>query len=95
MANKTEDIKILVQEVLQTISEPYGEDIIFEVCLKIEENPGWNNRYEALRKELRNRDVANNWIGKYTKELTGLRSVRQVQVPKGEKHIIASYTKLG
>jgi hypothetical protein len=34
MANKTEGIKILVQEVLQTISEPYGEDIIFEVCLK-------------------------------------------------------------
>jgi hypothetical protein len=92
MANKTEGVKILVQDVLRTFAEPHGEDIIRDVCFAIETTADWHRRYDVLKDELTD-DVANNRIGKYTKELTGLNSLRQVSV-KG-KHIITSYTKLG
>lgn len=39
MDKKTKGVKILVQNVLVTFSEPYGEDIILEVCVAIEKNP--------------------------------------------------------
>ena len=91
MTNKTEGVKILVQDVLQTIPEPYGEDIILNVCLKIEGNRDWHRRYIELGADLRPW-VVNNWIGKHTKDLTGLNSVRQVHLK--DKHIITSYTKL-
>jgi hypothetical protein len=92
MTNKTEGVKLLVQDVLRTISEPYGEDIILNVCMQIEDNRDWRRRYEELRDELSN-DVVNNWIGKYTKEFSGLNSLRPIPAPKG--HIITAYTKLG
>ena len=92
MPGKTEGVKILVQDVLQErFSEPFSEDIIRDVCFAIENNPDWRRRYNELGEELREW-VVNNWIGKYTKELTGLNSLRQVDLEG--KHIITSYTKL-
>ena len=91
--NKTEGVKILIQDVLRTISEPYNEDIIWIVCVAIENYPDWKRRYDELKDEL-SKDVVNNWIGKYTKDLTGLNTIRQVEAPEDD-HIVGSYTKLG
>jgi hypothetical protein len=92
MMNKTEGVKILVQDVLRTISEPYEEDIIWNVFMKIENNGDWRRRYDELSHEL-TKDVVNNWIGKYTKDLTGLNTILQVDAPE-QRHIVGSYSKL-
>ena len=93
IARKTLGVQSLVQEILAArFSEPYGQDIIFDVCLEIEKNPAWFQRYGQLKDEL-SRDVVNNWIGKYVKEMTGLRDIREAGVAAG--HIVKSYTKLG
>jgi hypothetical protein len=95
MINKTEGVKILVQDVLRTISEPYGEDIILEVIKAIELNDDWKRqRHDELEYEL-SKGVVNQWVGKYTKDLTGLKIIRQVNAPEEWQHIVRSYTKLG
>jgi hypothetical protein len=92
MTRKTEGVRLLVQDVLSSeFSEPYGEDIILDVCLAIEDNREWRRRYNELSEELR-AWVVNNWIGKYVKEMTGLNSLRAVAIEEG--HIIKAYTKL-
>ena len=91
MVHKTEGVHQLVQDVLETFSEPYGEDVIEDVCGAIESHPEWMRRYRELSEELRSW-VVNNWIGRYTKQLTGLQTVRKVEAKRSE--IITSYTKL-
>jgi hypothetical protein len=92
MANKTEGVKILVQDVLRTaLREPHGEDVILDVFKAIKTNPDFARRYTELSDELRDW-VVNNWIGKYTKDLVGMKSLRQVKAPSG--YFITSYKKL-
>ena len=91
MARKTEGVYELVQDVLETFSEPYGEDVIEDVCLAIEENPEWMQRYRELSGELRHW-VVSNWVGQYTKQLTGLQTVREVAAKRS--NLITAYTKL-
>lgn len=91
MPNKTEGVFYLVQEVLRTFSEPYGEDIIEDVCLAIEKNPGWLRQYKELCDEL-SQWVVNNWIGQYTKQITGLKTIKEVDAKRSK--IIKAYTKL-
>jgi hypothetical protein len=91
MAKKTAGVEDLVQEVLRTFSPPYGEDIIEDVCLAIEHNPAWRRRYNVLGDELQHW-VVNCWIGRYTKALTGLESINEVDTKRCT--IIKSYTKL-
>jgi hypothetical protein len=93
MAKKTEGVKALVQDVLATFSESYGEDIILDVCLAIENAPNWTRRYKDLSDELSDW-VVNNWIGKYVRAETGLETLRVVSA-KGKSGLIKSYTKLG
>ena len=93
MLGKTVEVRSLVQDVLQTLSKPYGEDIILKVCQEIERKPNFKKRYDDLGEQLRPW-VVNNWIGKHTKDLTGMKSLRQVSAPDSV-HIITSYTKLG
>ena len=88
MVKKTEGVKVLVQDVLATFSEAYGEDIILDVRQAIENNVDWHRRYQELSDELSN-GVVNQWIGKYVKAETGLDDLR-VASAKGK-----SYTKLG
>ena len=92
MNNKTEGVNILVQDVLRTIPEPYGEDIILDVFQKIAKDPNLRRRYTQLKDELGKYGV-NPWIGKFTKEQTGLNCLRISLAPKGS--YIKSYTKLG
>ena len=91
MSQKTQGVYELVRDVLRTLPEPYGEDVIEEVCLAIENNPDWRKRYEDLARDLRYW-VVNNWIGQYTKILTGLKSKKQVAAKRSK--IIKSYSKL-
>ena len=91
MIRKTAGVEQLVKDVLETFSEPYGEDIIDDVCFAIEDNPEWMQRYSELGAELRSW-VVNNWIGQYTKQLTGLKTVREVKAKRSK--LISSYTKL-
>ena len=91
MEKKTEGVSQLVHAVLQTITEPYSEDIIEDVFLFIKKNPGWYMQYKQLCDEL-NKNVVNIWIAKYTKNNTGLNSYeRKTAKPGG---LIHSYTKL-
>jgi hypothetical protein len=91
MPNKTDAVLVLVRDVLRTFSESYGEDVIEDVCLAIENNSDWRRRYDELCEEL-SQDVVNNWIGRYVKDITGLRTVREVNARRS--HIITEYTKL-
>jgi hypothetical protein len=97
MDKKTEGVEILVKDVLATIPEPYGEDIILEVFQKIEGNAEWRLRYNSLSNDISDdlTDwIINNWIGKYVSSETGMKSLREV--PAGEKcSLITSYSKLG
>jgi|SaaInlV_200m_DNA_2_1039689.scaffolds.fasta_scaffold164196_2 hypothetical protein len=93
MAKKTEGVKILIQDVLVTFSEPYGEDIILEVREAIENNVDWHRRYQELSDELSD-GVVNIMIGKYVRAETGLESLR-VASAKGKSGLVKSYTKLG
>jgi hypothetical protein len=91
MGIKTEGVNQLVYDVLQTILEPYNEDIIEDVFLLIENNPVWLMQYKQLCEELK-KDVVNVWIAKYTKKITGLKS-DEIKIAK-RSELIHSYTKL-
>ena len=93
MSNKTEGVKLLVQDVLVTFSEPYGEDIILEVCQAIEKNADWYRRYQELSDDLSD-GVVNQWIGRYVRAETGLETLLVVPA-KGKSGLIKWYTKLG
>jgi len=91
MELKTEGVKQLVHIVLQTIPEPYREDIIEDVFLMIENKPDLLLQYKQLCEELK-KDVVNVWIAKYTKKNTGLNSDEIKTAKRSE--LIHSYTKL-
>jgi hypothetical protein len=91
MGKKTEDVYNLVDEVLRTFSEPYGEDIIEDVFIAIENNHNNHREYDNLVKELGVKSV-NPSIGKHTKDVIGYRVLR-VAVSK-RSNLITSYTKL-
>lgn len=91
MARKTEGVYLLVAEVLGALPEPYGEDIIEDVCLVIENNPQHYQTYQELSSDLRHW-VVNNWIGQYVKKITGKETLREV--PAKRSKLITAYTKL-
>ena len=92
MSGTTEEVKTLVQDVLRAIPQPYPETIIFDVFKKIKAHPDFEKRYLMLLDELSKYSV-NPSIGKYTRELTGLKPVGQRKTPHGP--FITSYTLLG
>jgi len=89
---KTQDIKDLVDEVLSTISRPYPTDITDQVCLAIEEDPAWHNRYKELVARHGEHSVNSN-IGWYTRDLTGLKNLQKTQNAKSD--LIKTYSELG
>ena len=70
---KTQCIEEFVNEVIETISTPYGEDVILDVFLAIERQPTWQRRYDELVFEL-SKDTVNQWVGRYTKSITGMKN---------------------
>ena len=62
---KTQDIYDMVREVLSIIPQPLPNDIIDKVCIAIEKNKGWLNRYEQLV-AIHGKNVTNQMIGRHT-----------------------------
>ena len=97
MDKKTEGVEILVKDVLATIPEPYGQEIILEVFKEIQDNPELLGRYESLSIDVGNgwdTDVINNWIGKYVKDETGMKTIQE-NCPAWGCTLVTVYTKLG
>jgi hypothetical protein len=90
MANATSGVRDLVADALGSLPKPYSEDVTDEVCKAIETDPVLRRRYDELVENLRDW-VVNNWIGRYTAELTGRTSQEQVPARSG---LIGSYRKL-
>lgn len=91
MANKTDDVLELVEQVLRTFPKPYSEDVIEDVCVAIEKRAMWLARYERLVRDL-GKDTVNQWIGQYTKQITNMDTVLEVDAKRSK--LIDSYTKL-
>ena len=87
----TEELEELVEEILRTIRAPYPTDIIDRVFLAIEHNPKRLYRYQLFAGK--DPAVANQWIGRYVKEHTGLKVRGQCSDPKSK--LIKSYSVLG
>jgi hypothetical protein len=95
----TAPIRDLVGEVLRAqFTAPYQEDITDQVCLAIESNEAWLNRYEELAKEFSRKEhdgwwIVNNFIGQWTKDLMGMVNIKE-GVP-AKSSLIKSYSRLG
>jgi hypothetical protein len=92
MTLKTQGVADLVRDVLATHSAPYGEDIIEDVFIAIEQHPQWKQRYDELSADLRTW-VVNNWVGKHTKRMTGMQTLREVSAKRTT--LTQNYSKLG
>jgi hypothetical protein len=95
MKNRTDvslTVSELVQEVLGNISQPYPENITDQVCLAIQGNDAWHNRYERLVKDYGKFSV-NSTIGRSTRQITGLRNLGLSA--KATSKLIKTYTRLG
>jgi hypothetical protein len=93
MAKRTAGVEQLVRDVLPSIRRPYSEDVIYEVCDAIKDNPHWRASYHDLVDVL-SRDVVNNWIGQYVKDAVGGRRTRVASASNPDS-LIRSYSKLG
>lgn len=91
MTKKTQGVDELVSEVLETFSQPYGEDVIEDVFLAIEHQHSWLRRYDELVLDL-DKNTVNKWIGRYTKQITGLKNPKQVLARRTK--LTGSYSKL-
>jgi len=91
MPRRTQGVEDLVRAAIANLPSPYGQDVIEDVCLEIEHNQVWSDRYGQLSNEL-GRNVVNNWIGQYKKTLTDRKTIRQVLATRCT--IMGSYTKL-
>jgi hypothetical protein len=88
---KTQGVEELVSEVIKKISTPYSEDVILDVFLAIERQPDWQGRYNELIFEL-GKDTVNQWIGRYTKKITGLKKPSQISTKISQ--LTGSYSRL-
>jgi len=68
------EVSALVEEVLTTISQPWPEDITDQVCIAIQQNQKWLNRYYQLVLRY-GKSAVNQQIGRSTLQLTGLRNL--------------------
>lgn len=87
----TAAIKILVEEVLQSLEKPYSEDVIHEVFYKIEITPNWLLAYNELCVSF-GKHAANSRGGFWIANAVG-RSGDQ-KVPSKECKLIEFYSKL-
>jgi hypothetical protein len=82
----------LVQEVLDTLRQPWPEDITDQVCLAIEKNDRWLNRYRLLAQQ-HGKHAINSQIGRSTLALTGFRNLGQQT--RATSRLIKTFTRLG
>lgn len=94
----TAPIRDLVADVLQArFKAPFPDDITDQVCLAIENEKAFLERYESLVKQFSKGDYepwrVNNWIGQWTKDLTGMVNIQE-GIP-AKSRLIESYSRLG
>lgn len=87
MTRKTQGVYDLVQLALQSLAPPYSE----EVCLVIENDRNLFRNYLTLSDKLKHW-VVNNWIGQYTKAITGGQMLHEVEARRSK--LITRYPKL-
>lgn len=94
MKNRNVNLTVseLVQEVLNNISQPYPENITDQVCLAIQNNAAWRNRYNRLV-DSHSKWSVNSQIGRSTLQLTGLRNLGLRATATSS--LIKTYTRLG
>ena len=93
MTLRTQGVLDLVNDALSVIPSPYGADIILDVCNVIQANPSLMARYNTLVGQLK-KTVVNNWIGNHTRTVTGMKTIREVDVPSGHTSLVRSYSRL-
>jgi hypothetical protein len=88
---RTEPIKQLVNEVLDSLPKPYSEDIIDDVFHAIESSLVWLKEYQNLCANL-GKDVVNQYGGHWIAHALGKSGGKQVTSVK--TRLISSYSKL-
>ena len=88
---KTGDVKLLVDEVLSTLSKPYTEHVIDEVFHAIEHTTAWREEYERLCGTL-GKALTNNSVGYWVAGALG--KVGKRQVPSTKSTLNGSYSIL-
>ena len=92
---KTFPVRVLVEDALRQLKSPYSENVIDDVCFTIETDAELRRRYDELceqfdRTTSDGKGVVNNWLGKYTSQLTNMRAVRVVSSKRAT--IISGYS---
>ena len=88
---KTEGVRNLVKEVLASLPEKLlTEDVTDEVLFIIEKNR--REDYKKLVSQL-GRDVVNQWIGQWTKDLLDAETIQNA-VPSKKNGLSGDYTTL-
>jgi hypothetical protein len=91
-------IDLLTEVLSANFSAPYPEDITDQVCMAIEANPTWLDRYDVLVKEFESKGqsgeaTVNQAIGFHTKDLTGMVTLQSGV--KAKSSLIQTYSRLG
>lgn len=84
-------LKCLFEEAVKSMPKPYTEDVVEDVFVAIDNNPGWKKEYEDLRYNL-HKNVVNPWGGFWVAYFTG--RVAGEQVCASRTDLIESYAKL-
>lgn len=88
---ETTDVRNLVTEALQSLTQPYSEHIIDEVFFVIESTPRWQTAYQGLCL-LHTKTVVNTLGGYWIGRALGKRGKKQV--PSRKSTLIGSYSIL-
>jgi hypothetical protein len=88
---KTAAVESLVREVLESLPRPYTENVIEDVFLAIEKQPGLRARYDTECASL-TKTVTNNWVGQYVSRILGKVGMRQVDSTRSK--LAGSYSVL-
>jgi hypothetical protein len=88
---KTAGVKKLVNTALGTLPKPYGEDVIEEVFIAIENDEALKAEYDALSREL-GKTTVNTWGGYWIANAVGKTGVQQTISKRST--LLQSYSKL-
>ncbi len=86
------ELKDMVEEILESYRGRFPPDIIDRVFVAIENQTGYLRLYESFVKRTDRQDV-NMAIGRWTKQITGLRKLDRADHP--QSRLIKSYHRLG
>jgi hypothetical protein len=88
---RTAGVRRLATEVLASLPQPHGCDVIDDLFHGIEQRTDWRKRYNVLCDEL-GKTVTNNWLGFWTASIEERHGVEQV--PATKSSLIATYSRL-